>query len=197
MNFQTMSKQKKFVLISAGVGIISMFLPWISISMFGYTGSSVNGMHGKGVLVFFCFLISGGLAYLGDQTKNLDKIPWIVTLLAAAVAFILVIWFYSQVTDSITGSSLAGYGIYVAAIAAIGVLGSAYFFKSPTDNLKDGFNTLKKGIESKIGNSANAPSSTTSASSEAASPAETPSSIDNIPLEENINPLEENINPPL
>ena len=31
MNFQTMNKQRKFVLIAAAVGVISMFLPWISI----------------------------------------------------------------------------------------------------------------------------------------------------------------------
>ena len=33
MNFQTMNKQRKFVLIAAAIGVISMFLPWISISI--------------------------------------------------------------------------------------------------------------------------------------------------------------------
>jgi hypothetical protein len=188
MNFQTMSKQRKFVLISAAVGIISMFLPWVSISLFGYTGGSVNGMHGKGVLVFFCFLISGGLAYLGDQSKNLDKTSWSVTLLAAAVALVFIIWFYSEATNSIMGSSFIGYGIYVAAIAAIGVLGSAYLFKSAADNLKDGFNTLKQEIESKLANSSKAASSpATNGGQEAASPSAPPPAAD-ITLEENPNP---------
>ncbi len=35
MNFQTMNKQRKFILIAAAVGIIAMFLPWVKISFFG------------------------------------------------------------------------------------------------------------------------------------------------------------------
>lgn len=69
MNFQTMSKQRKFILVSALVGIIAMFLPWIKMPFLG----SVNGMHGRGIIVFICFLVAGILAYIGDQTKNLEK----------------------------------------------------------------------------------------------------------------------------
>ena len=160
MNFQTMSKQRKFVLISAAIGFISMFLPWISISMFGYS-QSVNGMHDKGIIVFLCFVASGGIAYIGDQTKNLEKTMWTVTLLAGALALIIILWFYSQANDSVMGSSLIGFGLYIAALAAIGVLGSAYLFRSPTDNLKDGFDSMKKDIESKMGNTGKvSPSST-------------------------------------
>ncbi|MEO9021128.1 MAG: hypothetical protein ABI237_04870 [Ginsengibacter sp.] len=159
MNFQTMSKQRKFVLISAAVGFISMFLPWVSISMFGYS-QSINGMHDKGILVFICFVVSGVVAYMGDQTKNLEKTAWGITLLAGAIALLFVLWFYSQTSGSVMGSSFIGVGIYVAAIASIGILASAYLFRSPTDNIKDSFNTLKKDIESKIGNAANAGSAT-------------------------------------
>jgi hypothetical protein len=151
MNFQTMSKQRKFVLISSAVGFISMFLPWISISMFGYS-QSVNGMHDKGIIVFICFVAGGVIAYLGDQTKNLEKTMWTVTLLAGAIALLFIIWFYSQATGSIMGSSMIGFGIYIAALASIGILVSAYMFRSPTDNIKDGFDSLKKEIENKIGN---------------------------------------------
>jgi peptidoglycan/LPS O-acetylase OafA/YrhL len=151
MNFQTMSKQRKFVLISAAVGFISMFLPWISVSVLGFS-QSVNGMHDKGILVFICFIICGGLAYLGDQTRNLDKNMWGVTLLAGAVALLFIIWFYSQASGNGMGVSFIGFGVYIAALASIGILASAYLFRSPTDNIKDSFNTLKKDIENKIGN---------------------------------------------
>ena len=87
------------------------------------------------------------------------------------------------------GSSLVGYGLYIAAIAAIGILGSAYLFKSASDNLKDGFNTLKSEIESKIASSTHAaPSSPASPSSETVPPPVTPPAADNIPFEENTNP---------
>lgn len=154
MNFQTMNKQRKFVLISAAVGFISMFLPWVSISMLGYS-QSVNGMHDKGILVFICFVVSGVIAYLGDQTKNLDKTMWSVTLLAGAIALLVIIWFYSQISSSFMGSSMTGFGIYISALAAIGILASAYMFRSPGDNIKDGFNSMKNDIESKIGNTGN------------------------------------------
>jgi len=149
MNFQTMNKQRKFVLIASAIGIISMFLPWISVSIFGYTQSQ-NGMHDLGILVFICFLVSAAIAYLGDQTKNLDKNMWGITLAAGAIALISTIGFYFKASDSIMGSSLVGFGLYIGGLAAIGVLASAYMFRSATDNLKDTFNTMKKNIESKI-----------------------------------------------
>ena len=156
MNFQTMNKQRKFVLISAAVGIISMFLPWISVSVLGYS-QTVNGMHDKGILVFLCFAVCGIIAYLGDQTKNLDKTMWMVTLIAGAIAFLFIIWFYFQASDSFMGASFIGFGLYISGLASLGILISAYLLRSPTDNLKDSFNSLKKDIESKI----NTPASTT------------------------------------
>ena len=154
MNFQTMNKQRKFVLIAAAVGIISMFLPWISVSVLGYS-QTVNGMHDKGILVFLCFAASGIIAYLGDQTKNLDKTMWAVTLIAGALALLMVIWFYFQASDSYMGASFIGFGLYISALASLGILIAAYMFRSPTDNIKDSFNTLKKDIESKINTPAN------------------------------------------
>jgi len=156
MNFQTMNKQRKFVLITAAVGIISMFLPWISVSVFGYTQSQ-NGMHDIGILAFLCFVISGVIAYMGDQTKNLDKTMWGIVLVAGALALLSAIWFYFKASDSIMGSSLVGFGLYISAIAAIGVLGSAYLFRLPTDNIKDSFSSIKKNIESKMDHSGSTP----------------------------------------
>lgn len=150
MNFQTMSKQRKFVLIAAAAGVISMFLPWVSISLFGYT-QSVNGMHDIGILVFLCFIVSGALAYLGDQTKNLERNMWGIVLAAGAIAILSIIYFYFKMSESIMGSSFVGFGLYISALAAIGILGSAYLFRSPTDNIKDSFNNIKKDIESRMG----------------------------------------------
>lgn len=162
MNFQTMSKQRKFVLISAVVGFISMFLPWISISMFGFR-QNVNGMHDKGIIVFLCFVVAGIIAYVGDQTMNLDKTKWTVTLIAGALALLFIIWFYSQANNSIMGPSLVGYGLYLAAIASIGILISAYAFRSPTDNLKDGFDSLKSSFSNRINKPGNVSDTTTTA----------------------------------
>ena len=93
MNFETMSKQRKFILIAAAVGFIAMFLPWINISFFGIS-SSLNGMHDKGILVFICFVVAGVLAYTGDQTKNLDKKNWFIVLIAGALATLIMLWYF-------------------------------------------------------------------------------------------------------
>ena len=149
MNFQTMSKQRKFILIASAAGVISMFLPWVSISLFGYT-QSVSGMHDIGILVFLCFVASAAIAYFGDQTKNIDKNMWGIVLAAGAIAILSIIYFYFKMSESIMGSSFVGFGLYISAIAAFGVLVSAYMLRSPTDNIKDSFNNIKKGIESRM-----------------------------------------------
>ena len=80
--------------------------------------SKQNGMHDIGILAFLCFIVSGAIAYMGDQTKNLDKNTWGIVLVAGALALISAIWFYFKISDSIMGGSLVGFGLYIAAIAA-------------------------------------------------------------------------------
>ena len=140
MNFETMSKQRKMILIAAAVGVIAMFLPWMSISIFGFTGGSVNGMHSEGLLVFFCFLGAGALAVMGDQTKNLDRTNWMLALIAGGIAsLIMVIRFLSWI-DIL---SMLSYGFYLALAASIGVLAFAYINRTAGETLQSGFDSLK------------------------------------------------------
>ena len=148
MNFQTMSKQRKFVLIAALAGVIGMFLPWYSYSVFG-ASASINGMHGNGILVFICFAVAGVMAYLGDQTKTLPSTSWIVTLICGALAVIIVGWNIMKSSDYGLGASMS-VGIYLAAIAAVGVVAAAFLFRSPSDNIRSGFDSLKNDINTKI-----------------------------------------------
>ena len=126
MNFQTMSKQRKFILIAAVVGIISMFLPWVKF--FGY---HLSGMNGIGILIFFCFVIAGILTLLGDQTKNLDKTSWLTALISSALATLIIAWKIIEASANNMESFLS-FGIYLAALAAIGILASAFLFRSTT-----------------------------------------------------------------
>ncbi|HMK05397.1 MAG TPA: hypothetical protein VK489_14445 [Ferruginibacter sp.] len=146
MNFQTMNKQRKFILIAAAVGIIAMFLPWIKITFFGLS-SSVNGMHGNGILVFFCFIGAGVAAFLGDQTKSLDKTFWFIALACGALASVIMVWNFIDAMGG--GTSYLSIGFYLAGLAAVGILLSAYMFRSPADSIKGGFDSLKKDIEEK------------------------------------------------
>lgn len=151
MNFQTMNKQRKFVLIAAVVGIISCFLPWFSISVFGYS-SSVNGMHSWGLLAFIGFIGAGVAAFLGDQTKTMAQTFWFVALACGALSVLGVLLFFiriSSATGGFGGGAGYGFGIFIAAIAAIGVLASAYMFRNPGDSIKGGFDSLKHDIGDK------------------------------------------------
>jgi peptidoglycan/LPS O-acetylase OafA/YrhL len=148
MNFQTMSKQRKFILIAAAVGVISMFLPWVSISMMGFS-SSANGMHGSGILVFLCFLACGALAFLGDQTKNLDKTFWMITLIAGGIGALIMIINFFQALDIL---SMMSFGFYFALLASLAVVGAAFMFRTPGQTLQGGFDSLKKDIEEKTKN---------------------------------------------
>jgi len=141
MNFQTMSKQRKMILIAAAVGIISMFLPWVS-----FLGFSVSGMHGSGIFVFLCFAAAAALAYMGDQTTNLNQTNWMITLIAGGVAaLIMVINFFDAAS-----SGLLGIGFYGALIASIGIIAFAFMFRTTGQSFQSGFDSLKGDLERKM-----------------------------------------------
>lgn len=150
MNFQTMNQQRKYILIAAAVGVIAMFLPWVEVSLMGMSQTASNGMHGKGVLIFICFLGCGLLAIMGDQLRALDNAMWVVVLIAGALGLLLTLWVWSSVGSSAFGMVQPGFGIYIAALSAIGVVVSAWRYRSPGSNIKDGFNSLKGEIDEKM-----------------------------------------------
>lgn len=149
MNFQTMNKQRKFILIAAGVGIIAMFLPWIKISIFGFSAGGVNGMRDWGILVFISFVAAGAMSLLGDQTQALSKTNWMIALIAGALATLITVVFFLRAMDAI---SFISYGFYLALIASIAVLYFTYAYRSAGFNIKDGFDNLKNQIDTKPNN---------------------------------------------
>jgi len=144
MNFQTMSKQRKFILIAAAIGVISIFLPWITIGVFGVS-NSINGFRSYGIVVFLAFAVAIVINILGDQTKTLDQTMWMVALAAGVVAVLFTILFYTDLNGGY-GVVDPGFGLWLALIAAAGVLGSAWLYKNPSDNLKSGFDSIKKSM---------------------------------------------------
>ena len=145
MDFQTMNKQRKFMLISAGVGTIAMFLPWITISFMGF-GTGVNGFHDTGILIFLCFIACGVIAFMGNQTAALDKTMWMISLIAAGLAALLMVIFFLRAMDAI---SYISYGFYLALVASLALLYVIYMYRSSGFNIKDGFDNLKNDIEKK------------------------------------------------
>jgi EamA domain-containing membrane protein RarD len=103
-------------------------------------------MHGSGILVFLCFVGAGVVAFLGDQTKSLDKTFWFIALACGGIATLITVINFLRALDAI---SYYSFGFYLAVAASIAVLVSAYMFRSPGDSIKGGFDSLKSDIEKK------------------------------------------------
>jgi hypothetical protein len=150
MNFQTMNRQRKLILIAAAIGIISVFLPWITISMFGMN-QNINGFHGWGILAFLAFVVTGVVALVGNQTSALDKGLWFLAIACGAVALLSVIIAIASSSGSPDGGlglvdAGIGVGTYMAIATSLAIVIIAWIFRSTADNLKSGFEGLKKSI---------------------------------------------------
>lgn len=148
MDFQTMNKQRKLMLIFSLIGLIAMFLPWVRISFLGM-GTSVNGMHDMGIVIFICFLGCGLLSLAGKQDLALDKSMWLISLILSGVAALIMIIFFFKSTDVM---SFLSFGFYISAIAALGLLFIVYQYRVPGYSIGDSFDELKKKVDNKSSN---------------------------------------------
>ena len=161
MDLQTMNKQRKFVLIAAVVGLFSMFLSWGKISLFGYTAGSFKGTDVEySFIPIACFIISGLIAFWGNQKQTLTTTNWFITLICGAVATLFTIWKFAAMPEGVT----TGVGIYLAILSSLGILIAAFIFRSPTDNIKGGFDSLKKDISTKMNTGNTTPGTTNTGS---------------------------------
>ena len=150
MNFQTMNRQRKLILIASAIGIVSVFLPWITISMFGMN-QSINGFHGWGILAFLAFVATGVITLIGNQTSALDKGLWFLAIAGGAVALVSVIIAIASSSGSPDGGlglvdAGSGIGTYIAIATSLAIVIIAWVFRSPADNLKSGLDGLRKRI---------------------------------------------------
>jgi len=125
MNFH---KQKLYALTAAGIGVISMFLPWWKISFgggFGFSvpSASVSGMHEIGIIAFLGFAGAVVLCFLGDKTKPFEgQFKMIAAACFAGAALIALIQFLRQ-------TSFTSFGLYLALLAGIGGAVIVYVLK--------------------------------------------------------------------
>ncbi|THU36026.1 hypothetical protein FAM09_21810 [Niastella caeni] len=146
MNFLLMHKQRRFILILAAIGIIAVFLPWVTVG--GIFGDSLNanGFNGTGIVVFLSLVAVAVIALMGDQKKAEERNMWMITLMAGFIALLFAIIKYSQISGSAFGIVSAGYGLWIALAASLAVIVFAWLFKNPGDTLQSGFDSLKKNM---------------------------------------------------
>ncbi|HEX7847345.1 MAG TPA: hypothetical protein VF476_16205 [Chitinophagaceae bacterium] len=110
-----MHKQKLYALIAAGVGLISVFLPWWRFSLGGFGGYSVNGLRDLGILTFIGFIGAAVVTLMmGDKTKPYaGQEKMIAAGCFAGAGLFALIQFLRQ-------SNFTGFGLYLAILAGIG-----------------------------------------------------------------------------
>ena len=162
MNFQTMNKQRKFILIAAAIGVISLFLPWVSsISLEGVPGGYVTPSYsgfstgGLAYLVLLGFAAAGIVCVMGNQLLPLEKTFWFVALAGGGVAAILMLINFLRALDAIR---FLGFGFYLSLLAALAIVYFAWQFRRPGDDIRSGFNSMKNDLNKQVNSG---PTSTT------------------------------------
>jgi hypothetical protein len=143
MNFQTMNKQRKFILIAAAAGILGILLPWVSIRGYG----NYNGLHSWGFLLFILFIVAAAVTLMGNQTLPLEKTFWFVALAAGGINSIAVLIMIFSAFDSLGSFSI---GFYVTILASFALAYFAWQYRRPGDDIRSGFDSLKGDVNKKM-----------------------------------------------
>lgn len=154
MNFQTLHTQRKYLLIASAIGVIAVFLPWltISVSMFGVSESnSTNGFRSYGIMVFIAFIVAGIIPLMGNQQSALEKNLWFSELIAGAIAVLFLVISFFNLSNSLGGgfgiaNASYGFGMWIALVASLAILLISWMYRDPSNNLKEGFDSLKHTI---------------------------------------------------
>jgi hypothetical protein len=127
MEQMSFHKQKLYSLIVAGVGLISLLLPWVSLGFFG----SINGFHGWGFLSLIGILGVVAACFMGDKTKVFDDTFKKVALASFAAMGLGALLFFLRISSSFLGGA-TGIGIWLCLIAGVvGVLWVMGIIKLP------------------------------------------------------------------
>ncbi|MCB9223029.1 MAG: hypothetical protein R2780_11305 [Crocinitomicaceae bacterium] len=126
-----MHKQRLFVIIAAAIGILSAFLPWISINL-GFLGkmsiSGVSGAVGDGWATLALAAAAGGFAFTqGERSAELDaKNKKIVAGLGGAIVGYILFFVFVRAQG---GFGAMGYGVWLTLLSGLGVLAVPFVIK--------------------------------------------------------------------
>jgi len=150
MNFQTLNKQRKFILIASVLGIISVFLPWVTVSVFGLS-HSVNGFQGWGVFIFLLFIVSLFNALAGNQVEPLSGTSRLVAVGCGVLAILSTLMAFRGARYNLDGGLglvdvNVGIGCISSGIVSAATILFSLIFKKSDDSLKKSIEGLKKSI---------------------------------------------------
>jgi hypothetical protein len=125
MNFH---KQKLYSLIAAGIALVALLLPWVSISFLG-ASQSWNGLRGWGLLSLVGVVGVGALSFMGnkaeDYTAEYKKYMMIAfgAIVGGAVLFFIR---KNSVVGGIDNLVKTGIGLWLCLVAGLAGLALNY-----------------------------------------------------------------------
>lgn len=112
-----MNKQRLFILILSGAGILSTFLPWVYVPIFG----SVSGAMGDGWITLILFLPSLIMSLIGEKQLQISGQKLIFSTVPAGIAGIIGLWKIIEFKSKMNGVSDNPYAMAVSASIGIGI----------------------------------------------------------------------------
>lgn len=153
-----MEKNRLFIIISAAVGIIGSFLPWVSVNAGAFGSYSVNGLHGDGWFILICGVVAIVLACLNDVKSSLPKglaIGVIVSGAIATVVGLIDVFNVNKFVADFNGYGVSiGFGLILTLIASIAIVVTGLLAMSGGKITKGTFEELAesgKGFAQSVG----------------------------------------------
>jgi len=122
-------KSKLYSLILAGVALISLILPWITVSAGGFGGASKNGFGGWGLLALIGVGLVAAACFMGNKALGFDDMGKKLALggfgaiAGGAVIYLIRILTYGGGKYGGIVKTSPGFGLFIGlAAGAIGLL---------------------------------------------------------------------------
>jgi hypothetical protein len=128
MEQMNLHKHKLYSLIAAGIALVALLLPWVSISFLGVS-QSWNGLRGWGLLSLVGVLAVGALSFMGNKPDNYtSEYKKYVMIAFGAVAVGAVLFFLrkSSVAGGYNNLVKTGIGLWICLIAGLAGLAFNY-----------------------------------------------------------------------
>lgn len=135
MNFH---KQKLYSLIIAGVALVAIILPWITVSLGGFGSSSANGFRGWGLLSVLGVGAVAAACFMGNKALAFDDTFKKVALggFGAIAAGALLFFFRLNSVAGGFGGVSSGFGLWICLVAGLAGLGLVLGLIKIPDNKK-------------------------------------------------------------
>lgn len=127
LKFITMNKQRLAILITAGLGGLATFMPWIKVPILG----SVSGTQGDGWITLILFGVAIALSLMNDRSKmlvgGLRIVAVIPPMLASVIGILKIMEFKSKMAEmgdnpfaeALSAAISIDYGLYLLVFAGL------------------------------------------------------------------------------